>query len=339
MNRKIIFYAFLVLFLIGSICAVSSADITNDAIGSDQDMAEISAADLETHSASSEAINEVENSESDFQESEVLKNTVPEPCHPKVPEPGENYEEIPCSSFNSSIIVNKYWENNYSGEISSIEIQLLHKVNVQSACPPKWKSSPDDAIFDETIGTIVILPDANGELTSYTIVDTAIISKENNWRYVFKNLTFSSASLRETESGNRYWYLGDVGEYIIREINLQNNVEVISAVFVKNFTCPNDGGLKVFWNLTNRYVPPTNETNQTEQSNETVPVNETDEFKQFTDLAKGPESSSESGNDKTQDVAKQQEVSIDQNATGNPLSILLVMISVLLIPIFRRKGR
>ena len=243
----------------------------------------------------------------------------------------------PCGCyFNSSIIVTKNWEGNYSGDISFVEIQLLHKDDSEK-CPPKWKSLPDDPLFNETVGSKVLLKDGNGNWAYYTIVQTAIISKENNWRHVFKNVTFKSADQRETASGDKYWFLGDTYEYMIREINIQKNVEFVSAVFVKNFTCPIDGGLKVFWNLTNRFIPneTTNETkNETtnETRNETVP-----EQPFYNDTTRGPEPSKKV-EDKPPVESKKTEENIDTTrATGNPLLLLVMVISILIAPVLRKK--
>ena len=240
--------------------------------------------------------------------------------------------------FNSSIIVTKNWVGNYSGDISYVEIQLLHKLTVPPpvVCPPKWKALPDDPLFNDTVGTVVFLKDSKGNMVPYTIVQTAIISKENNWRHVFKNLTFSSAIKKETASGDKFWFLQDTEEYVIREINIQKNVEFISAVFVKNFTCPLDGGLKVFWNLTNRIIPneTTNETNETvnNQTNETVP-----EEPFYNDTTRGPEPSNET-EDKSSVEKNEIEESIDTTrATGNPLLLLVMVISMLIVPVLRRK--
>lgn len=348
MNKKIIFCALLVLFLISAIGAVSSADIAGNVWNADLDNSvDLSSSNLETHSASSEAISNDEILGTDSYESEILESNTPKPSKNDDPILGQQQQqqqepEPACKNTNSSIIVNKIWEGNDSGNITSIQIQLLHKVIVQSSCPPKWKSTPDDAIFNETVGTVVFLPDANGVMTSYTIVEVATISKENNWRHVFKNLTFISASKRDASDGSKYWYLGDTGEYVVREIGLPENVEAISAIFVRNFTCPLDGGLKVFWNLTNRYIPPSNETNQTNETvnnttNETNPFeNETDDIIEYNDYARGPSPVSESNN--TQEDKESENVSVDKNATGNPLFILFIMISILILPILRRKG-
>ena len=250
-----------------------------------------------------------------------------------------NAEDRVCGcDFNSTVIVNKIWEGGDSGNITYVEIQLLHKVVVDTLCPPKWKSSPDEPIFDETVGTIVFLPDPSGKLVSYKIVQTAKLTKENNWRHVFKNLTFDSATQRVNSNGDKYWFLGDTHEYVVREINIQDNVEFISAIFVRNFTCPLDGGLKVFWNITNRIIPneTTNETNNdTNSSNKTDLKNETPNFN---DHARGPNPSTDQNKtpDKSVEEKTVKEADIGK-ATGNPLFILFIMLSVLIVPVLRKR--
>ena len=236
-------------------------------------------------------------------------------------------------STNNSIIVTKNWEGNYSGDISYVEIQLLLK---EPQGPPKWKALPDNPLFNETVGTRVFLDDGTGKIVPYTIIKTAILSKENNWRHEFKNLTFFSAVLRETASGDKYWYLGDTHEYVIREINMQKNVEFVSAVFVEYITDPVDGGLKAFWNVTNRIIQ--NETNETknetknETRNETVP-----EEPFYNDTTRGPEPSKKV-EDKPPVESKKTEENIDTTrATGNPLLLLVMVISMLILPVLRRK--
>ena len=263
----------------------------------------------------------------------------PSDSNPALGQQQQQQQQQPCGC-NSSIIVTKKWEGNYSGDISYVEIQLLRK-EVQEKCPPKCKASPDDPIFNETVGTKLLLPDGNGNLVYYTIVQTAIISKENNWRHVFKNITFNSAYRTETANGDKYWVLEDTHEYIIREINIQKNVEFVSALFVKNFTCPLDGGLKVFWNLTNRIIPneTRNETNETvnNETNETVPE-EVEKEPIYNDTTRGPEPSKKVEDKPPAESKKIEESSIDTTrATGNPLLLLVMVISMLIIPVLRRK--
>jgi len=341
-TKSIIYLSFLIIGLVlslGVVCASENMTETHS----------LSAFETPSDEIPIENNEPLLSTEPDLEESDVL--SVPEPCHPKVPEPCHpsvpGNEIVPTNSFNSSIIVDKHWEGGYSGNITSIEIQLLHKNEVYGPhCPPKWKSSPNDPIFNETIGTVVVLPDGKGNMVSYTIVQTATISKENNWRHVFRNLTFNSASLVQTPSGDRLWYLGDSHEYIIREINIQQNVEFISAIFVKNFTCPVDGGLKVFWNLTNRIKNETNETEIKNETNETTVItnqtNETELFNDtplYDDYGKGPDSPSEdSSKTPEESVEKKVDKNVDiSKATGNPLLILLIVLSILIAPVLRKK--
>lgn len=278
-------------------------------------------------------------SESESSEPGILsipEDYIGEPYSPQVPD-GNGEIIVPYDgSLNSSIIVDKSWEGGNSGNISFVEIQLLHKLEVGNR-PPKWESSPDDPIFDDTVGTNVLLPDGSGNYVTYTIVQIAKITKENNWRHVFNNLTFRSATLKENSNGNRYWVLGDAAEYIIREINVQENVEVVSTILVKNLTSPIDGGLKVFWNITNRIVPneTTNET-VNDTVNETVEnlTNSTEELPVFDDFAKGPDSVKNNETSSDEEISTNKQVDMSK-ATGNPLLILLIVL--LITPILTRK--
>lgn len=343
-----------VIFLISSISAVSAENMTDDAImGVHDDSFYLSEVNAETQSDFSEDINnDLLSSQSD---SESLN--VPESGYPKLSEPCQPPPMV--VEGNNFVVVNKYWEGNYSGNIEEIEIQLLKKLNptydpvppVPSPCPPKWKASPDDLepdsngesydsnLLSGSIGDIVILPDENGVLTAYTIVQTVKITKVNGWKYIFRNLTFDSASLISDK-----WNLGDTGEYVIREINIPVNVGVVSSTFVKYFTCPVDGGLKVFWNLTNRIIE--NKTNETtNNTNETNEVkNETNKTETFEDVpvysnrSRGPEPSETPEKSQKESTEKNVNKNVDvSNATGNPLFILLIVLALLIAPVLRKK--
>ena len=254
---------------------------------------------------------------------------------------GQQQQQQQQQEVNRSLIVTKYWEGNNSGEISFVEIQLLHKTQfIQPPEPQQQEASPYGPIFNETVGTTIVIPDSTGKKVAYTIVKTAIISKENNWQHEFKNMQFNSLEIRITPSGDLYWFLGDNEEYVIREINLQKNVEFVSAVFDSVFS-PN-GDLTVFWNLTNRVIPneTTNETkNETrnETRNETVPE-EVEEEPFYNDTTRGPEPSKEVEDKPPAESKKVEESSIDTTrATGNPLLLLLMVISILIAPVLRRK--
>ena len=195
----------------------------------------------------------------------------------------------------------------------------------------------NNEILANAIGDIVILPDVNGVLTSYVVVETVKLTKENNWKHVFKNLTFSSA-YRDDDG---YWILGDSGEYVIHEIT-PNNTELVSSYFVKYLTCPVDNGVKFVWNLTNRIIP--NETtNKTPENNETVneTFNETDEEDLDEPLiayGKGPEpSQNNSSSDSPKDSSSSENVDVSKSATGNPIFIILMALFVMIIPVLRKK--
>ena len=355
--KKIIFLI-LFLFIISSFSAVFAANVTDDIVKSSIDKSiDLSNVNDETHKS-------VENSNDDLLKSDFNKdklshsdreNKLNEPCQPPPVVPGPSNPNLNGSGDNGTgknfVIVNKYWEGNYSGFITEIEIQLLKKLHpnnvnppyvpVPQPCPPKWKSiipnNNDLDFLSDVVGDIVILPDINGVLTSYEIIKTVKLTKENNWTYVFKNLTFTSAKLNSTN----HWYLGDTGEYIVREINTPPNVQVVGSSFVKYFTCPVDGGLKVFWNLTNRIPITENNTTPLNETKENVTntTNITDEAfyeeDDFPDkdkiIGKGgystPTESHESNNNKIN----------TKNATGNPLLVLFMVMILSGIVTLRRK--
>ena len=349
--KKIIFLI-LFLFIISSFSAVFAANGTDDIAKSSIDKSiDLSNVNDETHKS-------VENSNDDLLKSDFNKDKLSEEdfgnklgdCpSPVVPGPS-NLNDTDGKNF---LIVNKYWEGNYSGFITEIEIQLLKKLSPNNGnppfvpppepCPPKWKSyNPDNNIdldfLADAVGDIVILPDINGVLTSYKIIKTVKLTKENNWTYVFKNLTFSSARL----NGTNHWYLGHAGEYIVREIKTPPTVQVVGSSFVKYITCPVDGGLKVFWNLTNRIPKTENNTTPLNETNDnvTTPVNITDEpFYEENDDVDVPEKERTKDKD---NYSSQKEVNPEnkintQNATGNPLLVLFMVMILSGIVTLRRK--
>ena len=361
--KKIIFLI-LFLFIISSFSAVFAANVTDDIVKSSIDKSiDLSSVNDETHKS-------VENSNDDLLKSDFNKdklshsdreNKLNEPCQPPPVVPDPSNPNLNGSGDNGTgknfVIVNKYWEGNYSGFITEIEIQLLKKLHptpnspvppvvcppkCPEPCPPKWKSiipnNNDLDFLSDAVGDIVILPDINGVLTSYKIIETVKLTKENNWTYVFKNLTFSSAWLNSTN----HWYLGDAGEYIVREINTPPNVQVVGSSFVKYITCPVDGGLKVFWNLTNRIPKTENNTTPLNETNDnvTTPVNITDEpFYEENDDVDVPEKEQTKDKD---NYSSQKEVNPEnkintQNATGNPLLVLFMVMILSGIVTLRRK--
>ena len=340
--RKILFLI-LVLFIISSVSAVCAANTTNDLIKSTSDKS------IDLSSINDNTYKHVENSNDVLLKSDSSNNGLAKINPENKLDQQQQQQQEPPKSDNNSFIVKKYWEGNYSGSINEIEIQLLKKLNpnnenppVPELCPPKCKSSYSDNndldFLADAVGDIVILPDINGVLTSYKIIKTVKLTKENNWTYVFKNLTFSSARL----NGTNHWYLGDAGEYIVREINTPSNVQVIGSSFVKYFTCPVDGGLKVFWNLTNRIPKTENNTTPLNETNDnvTTPVNITDEpFYEENDDVDVPEKEQTKDKD---NYSSQKEVNPEnkintQNATGNPLLVLFMVMILSGIVTLRRK--
>ena len=340
--RKILFLI-LVLFIISSVSAVCAANTTNDLIKTTSDKS------IDLSSINDNTYKHVENSNDVLLKSYSSNNELAKINPENKLDQQQQQQQEPPKSDNNSFIVKKYWEGNYSGSINEIEIQLLKKLNpnnenppVPELCPPKCKSSYSDNndldFLADAVGDIVILPDINGVLTSYKIIKTVKLTKENNWTYVFKNLTFSSARL----NGTNHWYLGDAGEYIVREINTPSNVQVIGSSFVKYFTCPVDGGLKVFWNLTNRIpkteynTTPLNETNE----NVTTPINITDEafYEENEDVYVPDKEDNQVTNSSSIYSSPTHENKINtENATGNPIFVLFMIMILSGIVTLRRK--
>lgn len=349
--KKIIFTALFVIFLIASISTVSAENMTDDAIMSVHDESfDLSEVNTETHLASSnEANNNLLSSQSDSENLNMPEIDI------KGPKVDIDVPDVDISPQNSSLIVQKHWEGNYSGSVEEIEIQLLKKiyqgfsgegpevdVNLPKSGPvpgpAQQKASFVDIINTDILsnlnGDLIILPDKNGVLTTYMIIKTVKLTKANNWRHIFTNLTFISAYKNSTG----HWVLGDSSEYIIREINMGANSELISSSFVKYLTSPVDGLLNVYWNLTNRFIE--NETNNTnEEINET---NTTEEIPVYDDHAKGPDSPEEnpekSSQSKNEESGKNIKKNVDvSKATGNPLFILLIVLALLIAPVLRKK--
>lgn len=347
--KKIIFLI-LFLFIISSFSAVFAANVTDDIVKSSIDKSiDLSNVNDETHKP-------VENSNDDLLKSDFNKdklshsdreNKLNEPCQP----PPIVFPVNNTTEGKNFVIVNKYWEGNYSGFITEIEIQLLKKLHpnnvnpphdpVPEPCPPKWKSiNPKNNVLDflsDVVGDIVILPDINGVLTSYEIIETVKLTKENNWTYVFKNLTFTSAKLNSTN----HWYLGDAGEYIVREINTPPNVQVVGSSFVKYFTCPVDGGLKVFWNLTNRIPKTENNTTPFNETKENVTntTNITDEafYEEEDDFPDKDKIIGKGGYSTPKESHESNNKINTKNATGNPLLVLFMVMILSGIVTLRRK--
>ena len=340
--RKILFLI-LVLFIISSVSAVCAANTTNDLIKSTSDKS------IDLSSINDNTYKHVENSNDVLLKSDSSNNGLAKLNPENKLDQQQQQQQEPPKSDNNSFIVKKYWEGNYSGSINEIEIQLLKKLNpnnenppVPELCPPKCKSSYSDNndldFLADAVGDIVILPDINGVLTSYKIIKTVKLTKENNWTYVFKNLTFSSARL----NGTNHWYLGDAGEYIVREINTPSNVQVIGSSFVKYFTCPVDGGLKVFWNLTNRIPKTENNTTPLNETNEnvTTPINITDEafYEENEDVYVPDKEDNQVTNSSSIYSSPTHENKINtENATGNPIFVLFMIMILSGIVTLRRK--
>ena len=340
--RKILFLI-LVLFIISSVSAVCAANTTNDLIKTTSDKS------IDLSSINDNTYKHVENSNDVLLKSYSSNNELAKINPENKLDQQQQQQQEPPKSDNNSFIVKKYWEGNYSGSINEIEIQLLKKLNpnnenppVPELCPPKCKSSYSDNndldFLADAVGDIVILPDINGVLTSYKIIKTVKLTKENNWTYVFKNLTFSSARL----NGTNHWYLGDAGEYIVREINTPSNVQVIGSSFVKYFTCPVDGGLKVFWNLTNRIPKTENNTTPLNETNEnvTTPINITDEafYEENEDVYVPDKEDNQVTNSSSIYSSPTHENKINtENATGNPIFVLFMIMILSGIVTLRRK--
>ena len=129
---------------------------------------------------------------------------------------------------------------------------------------------------------------------------------------------------------------------IVREINTPSNVQVIGSSFVKYFTCPVDGGLKVFWNLTNRIPKTENNTTPLNETNEnvTTPINITDEafYEENEDVYVPDKEDNQVTNSSSIYSSPTHENKINtENATGNPIFVLFMIMILSGIVTLRRK--
>lgn len=246
----------------------------------------------------------------------------------------------------ANLIVEKVWDGNYSGNITYVEIQFLYKLYAheyylpgEPPCIPPPTPIPTDPYQDDEI---FFIPDKYGNLVAYILIETVNLTKENNWRHVFTNLTYKSSYQMKDEDGNNYWVLHDPNEYIVREIKVPVNVTVTLSEFVKYFTCPKDGGLKVFWNVINRIENKTNVTSPPGNNTTTSKNNDTNTTSNKTT----PKHSHNVTENKTKTnitvkTNHKKEIPVkkaksEKHATGNPLIALLACL--VLIPILRRRN-
>lgn len=272
--------------------------------------------------------------------------------------PDVDVEGPDWNSSSDQLIVKKIWEGNYSGDIEEIEIQLLvilgfgpkiygdvdvslPKGDFQFQQQATFNDYTNPGLSSDKSSEVVILSNGEGVLTSYSVVETVKLTKNNNWTHVF-NVSYSAY---KDSSGE--WVLSNSNMYMINEIT-PNNTILVSSKLVKYIVSP-DEKITAFWNLTNRVIPnetnneTTNKTPETNQTvNETESFNETeeDEF-EFVEpgFGKGPGSSNETPSGSTEDststVSKE---NVGKTATGNPIFVLLIVLfSMILVPTLRKK--
>ena len=137
----------------------------------------------------------------------------------------------------------KIWEGNYSGDIEEIEIQLLVILGFGPNVGPEVDVNlpkgdfqfQQQATFNDYINPglssdksseVVILRNGEGVLTSYSVVETVKLTKNNNWTHVF-NVSYSAY---KDSSGE--WVLSNSNMYMINEIT-PNNTILVSSKLVK----------------------------------------------------------------------------------------------------------
>ena len=238
---------------------------------------------------------------------------------------------IPIST---SIHVEKVWEGNDSGDITQVEIQLLRYRAPKISMPDvdiSLPKSPEISLGDDSenpVYEIVNITDDSGIVHTYEIIKSIILSKENNWTGVFDNLDPNYS-------------------YIVREINLPDNAELVSVNLTNKSYTYNENGIPIsneFWKVTNKYNPPANETRKVSEppQNSTV-ENTTAEEVPVTDEIVNITATSEDTNvtvetNETEEISHEVEkVSDVKNATGNPLVLLLMVIALIGVPVLRRK--
>ena len=242
----------------------------------------------------------------------------------------------------ANLIVEKVWDGNYSGNITYVEFQFLYKLYVHEDFPSEPCPPPVHPIIGPNQdGDIYLIPDKDGKLVAYKLIQTVNITKENNWRHVFTNLTYRTAYQMKAGDGNAYWVLNDPNEYIVREIKVPVNVTVTLSEFVKYFTCPKDGGLKVFWNVINRIENKTNVTsppgnNTTSKNNDTNTTSNKTIPKHSHNLTENKTKTNITVKTNHKKEIPVKKAKSEKHATGNPLIALLACL--VLIPILRRRN-
>lgn len=340
MIKKIIFIIFLIACLISFNMVSAGEDIncTDLSLGSQNDLLESSLNDIEKIECEDDSNDKLAIVNPDDEISSKSDEEKLSGCGPSHPgEDGTPY---------ANLIVEKVWDGNYSGNITYVEIQFLYKLYAGEyfppgyhPCPPPISPLPIDPNQDDEI---YLIPDKDGNLVPYKLIQTVNLTKENNWRHVFTNITYKSALQNEDEDGNIYWVLHDPNEYIVREIKVPVNVTVTLSEFVKYFTCPKDGGLKVFWNVINRIENKTNVTSPPGNNTTTSKNNDTNNTSNKTT----PKHSHNVTENKTKTnitvkTNHKKEIPVkkaksEKHATGNPLIALLACL--VLIPILRRRN-
>ena len=340
MIKKSIFLIFLITCLISFNMVSAGEDIncTDLSLNSQNDLLESSLNDIEKiqcEDDSNDKLAIVNPDDEISSKSDEEKLSACGPTHPG--QDGTPY---------ANLIVEKVWDGNYSGNITYVEIQFLYKLYAIEYFPPDYEpcmpSTDPPHIDPNQDDEIYFIPDKEGNLVPYKLIQTVNVTKENNWRHVFTNLTYKSALQMEDGEGNAYWVLNDPNEYIVREIKVPVNVTVTLSEFVKYFTCPKDGGLKVFWNVINRIENKTNVTSPPGNNTTTSKNNDTNTTSNKT-IPKHSHNLTENKT-KTNITVKtnhKKEIPVkkaksEKHATGNPLIALLVCL--VLIPILRRRN-
>ena len=229
-----------------------------------------------------------------------------------VDEPSENSSD----SFNGSsrVVVEKRWVNGDSGNVSSVDVELL-------------------VLADDSSGVLV---NVGGVDRYYRVVDRVSLNKSNDWSHTFV-IEWADGSFASDVDIADYLYM-----HIVREVNVPGNVRHVSTSLVRNVSTKTNQSFvwEFYWdilnNVTNTTKPPENKTEPPKNiskppTNETInpPKNKTTHSNESdvpnTKISKNQKSVSKNN-------VKQV---LNRNDTGNPLFILLL--SLIIIPLRRRK--
>ena len=177
----------------------------------------------------------------------------------------------------------------------------------------------------------------NGVEQQVEFVGKYNITKDNNWKLALQGFNFNSYW-----DDDAYEWKTDYFSYFVKEVNLPDNVFPVYSNYSRHVD--NETGLFVYWNLTNGIIPdepPEEDVNETPEENETEPpsvdnpVNPEVEDNSTSEITVEENNTAVTVEESTQNAAEKKVLDVE-NATGNPLVLLLMVIAVLGVGIRRK---